>query len=840
MDIGGETRKISGKIKLSVWGGYFFAIIIVVLATWLKDLAEPNIIPANIPILYILAIVLTSFLFETGPSILCCVLSLLAFDYFFIVPLHSFKTFHILEVPVLAIFLFVGLVISYLSSKLRQRTMEARREINIRKKSEAELISYRENLEDMVKQRTEELEKANTDLKQEIRERREAEEMLRQSEERFRVIAEASPIQISVSRQDGSILFTNKAYNEAFGFKEGELVGRQAPDLYANQEDRDSLLQALREQGALKDYEVMVKHSDGTAFWISTSVSPIQFSGEPAILGASLDITERKEIEEILQKAYDQLEIRVQERTRELANVNRSLENEIAEHKKTQEVIAIERQRFNDVLNMLPAYVVLLSPDYYVPFANRFFEERFGKSEGKRCYEYLFHRNEPCENCESFKVLKTKSPHHWEWLGPDGHNYDIFDFPFTDTDGSPLIMEMGIDITIQKQAQGALLKAHDELERRVQERTSELAKTNKLFEGEIAERKQAEEREKQAAQVWQITFDSISDMISIQDTDNRLIRVNRAYAQAVGATPEELRGKTCYSVVHDTVCPIEGCPHRETLETGKTITREIFEPRFGTYFEVTTSPIFSHAGQLAGSVHIVRDISERKKAEQLKDEFIGLVSHELRTPMTVINGSLRTAMTAGISPQDQKDMLENAIYGAGELSAILDNLLELSRSQAGRLQIHKENVNIPDITDIVIQDLKSRKENRSFRMDFPPTLPPVEADPMRVERILYNLMENAIKYSPDNSEIRVFAQHEGNMVLTGVTDQGAGINEENRQKIFEPFERLGKGDRSQGLGLGLVVCKRLVEAQGGKIWVESTAGRGSTFYFTLPVYQVND
>jgi PAS domain-containing protein len=105
---------------------------------------------------------------------------------------------------------------------------------------------------------------------------------------------------------------------------------------------------------------------------------------------------------------------------------------------------------------MLPAYVVLLTPDYHVPFANRFFRERFGESHGQRCFEYLFGRSDPCETCETYTALKTMDSHHWEWTGPDGRNYDVFDFPFTDTDGSTLILEMGIDITERKRAEEAL------------------------------------------------------------------------------------------------------------------------------------------------------------------------------------------------------------------------------------------------------------------------------------------------------------------------------------------------------------------------------------------------
>ena len=127
---------------------------------------------------------------------------------------------------------------------------------------------------------------------------------------------------------------------------------------------------------------------------------------------------------------------------------------------------------------MLPAYVVLLSPDYHVPFANRFFEERFGKSEGRRCYEYLFNRTEPCETCETYTVLKTRQPHHWEWTGPDGRNYNIFDFPFTDVDGAPLIMEVGLDITERKKAEAELTKHRHHLEDVVGQRTGQLEAAN--------------------------------------------------------------------------------------------------------------------------------------------------------------------------------------------------------------------------------------------------------------------------------------------------------------------------------------------------------------------------
>jgi signal transduction histidine kinase/FixJ family two-component response regulator len=129
------------------------------------------------------------------------------------------------------------------------------------------------------------------------------------------------------------------------------------------------------------------------------------------------------------------------------------------ERKNALEAIKTERQRFYALLEMLPAYLVLLTPDYHVAFANRFFRARFGEPQGRPCFEYLFGRSKPCETCEPHAVLKTIAPHHWEWAGPDGHYYDVHDFPFTDADGSTLILEMGIDITERKQAENET-KAH--------------------------------------------------------------------------------------------------------------------------------------------------------------------------------------------------------------------------------------------------------------------------------------------------------------------------------------------------------------------------------------------
>ena len=187
-------------------------------------------------------------------------------------------------------------------------------------------------------------------------------------------------------------------------------------------------------------------------------------------------------------------EIRYNERTSELITLNKELNNEIKERIKAEKTVDSERKRFNDVLELMPAYIILLKDDYRIPYANRYFRERFGESNGKRCYEYLFNRTEPCEICETYTVLKENKTITWEWTGPDTRRYSIFDFPFTDADGSKMIMEVGIDITDLKNAEEDLKKLNAELEQRVNDRTLEVRESENRYRTMAIEQKSALEK----------------------------------------------------------------------------------------------------------------------------------------------------------------------------------------------------------------------------------------------------------------------------------------------------------------------------------------------------------
>jgi PAS domain S-box-containing protein len=233
------------------------------------------------------------------------------------------------------------------------------------------------------------------------------------------------------------------------------------------------------------------------------------------------------------------------------------------------------------------------------------------------------------------------------------------------------------------------------------------------------------------------------------------------------------------------------------------------------------------------------DITERKKIDQLKDEFIGLVSHELRTPLTVINGCLSTLLTEWdrLSPSEVQQLLKDALLESESLSHLMENLLELSRVQAQQLALYSELIDVRSLIRDTLTKIKRQDTAHRFVTFIPDKLPSIDGDPLRIERILYNLLDNAAKYSPSGSQIKILVNAEPDRLVIGVSDRGRGLSSGEQARIFGPFQRLenSRPDRARGAGLGLMVCRRLVEAHGGEVWVESKKGKGSTFFFSLPL-----
>ncbi len=235
---------------------------------------------------------------------------------------------------------------------------------------------------------------------------------------------------------------------------------------------------------------------------------------------------------------------------------------------------------------------------------------------------------------------------------------------------------------------------------------------------------------------------------------------------------------------------------------------------------------------------VVRDITERKEAEQIKDDFISMVSHELRTPLTVIIGNIKVALSTDLTEAQIKELIQDADLAAEDLRDLLENLVQLSRYQAGKLVLNTEKADCQRLLTQAVEKAQGHTFTHRYTLRLAAGLPPVRVDAARFAQVLGNLLSNAAKYSPEGMEITVEARQTGDEIWISVSDQGRGISPEEQARLFQPFERLreSRGNKP-GLGLGLLVSRRLVEAHDGKIWVESDVWQGSTFTFSLPVDQ---
>jgi signal transduction histidine kinase len=236
-----------------------------------------------------------------------------------------------------------------------------------------------------------------------------------------------------------------------------------------------------------------------------------------------------------------------------------------------------------------------------------------------------------------------------------------------------------------------------------------------------------------------------------------------------------------------------------------------------------------------------REVAALKKIDRLKTELLSTVSHELRTPLSSIKGYATTLLEHGeiLAPEEAREFLEIIDSESDRLDELIRNLLDMSRLEAGVLRIDREPTDLSEVARACMRRVQRHTERHQLLLEWE-TDQLVDVDASRIAQVMNNLMENAVKYSPDGGEIVTAAQVQGTMLQISVADQGVGIPQRDLHRVFDRFHRV-EGEISKrvgGTGLGLAICQRLVEAHNGKIWVESRLGKGSTFYFTVPLVRM--
>jgi PAS domain S-box-containing protein len=585
---------------------------------------------------------------------------------------------------------------------------------------------------------------------------------------------------------DYVFLEVNDAFEEFTGLKRSDVLNRKVTDIIPGIEkdpaDWIGTYGKVVTTGKPAKFE---NYSEFLKRWYLVSA----YSPESGYFAATfIDISDRKKAEEALSKLNEELEERIRQRT---------------------EQVSSERQRLYNVLETLPAYVILLDKDYCVPFANKVFRDRFGESRGRRCYDFLFQRESPCENCESYKVLKTSGPHRWEWTGPDGRDYDIYDFQFVESDGSTIILEMGIDIT---------------------------------------ERKRAEKQIRDASLYARSLLEASLDPLVTINAEGKITDVNQATELATGYSRDELIGSDFSDYFTDAEKARIG--YKQVFTEGYVRDYPLaIRHKSGKTTEVLyNATIYTNeAGEMQGVFAAARDITELRKAEAQAQEAerklrdaerlaaigatAGMVGHDIRNPLQAITGDVYLAKVELASVPDA-ECKANALESLTEIEkniSYINKIVQDLQDYARPLNPAAKEIDLQSlIEDLIKKNGIPEEVNVSVKIQ--KEAASIVADPEIIRRVLANLVTNALQAMPEGGKLTIGTTKEADDTVITVQDTGVGIPQEVRAKLFTPLFTT----KSKGQGFGLAVVKRMIEAMNGTITFESEIGKGTKFILRLP------
>jgi PAS domain S-box-containing protein len=363
------------------------------------------------------------------------------------------------------------------------------------------------------------------------------------------------------------------------------------------------------------------------------------------------------------------------------------------------------------------------------------------------------------------------------------------------------------------------------------------------------------EEQKQTAQLYQHVQErrneleailrGIGDGVIVTDPDLNLLLMNPVATRIFHVKSDVTSSKPLFTVI----------PHQELTSLfqdalhgdGGPIVREISlstGSKNENVYQALASPVLAADGRARGVVTVLRDITSQKELERMKSNFLSVVSHELKTPLHSIKGFVDIILMGKTGPvnETQRDFLSTVRDQTAHLQNLINDLLEFSRLESGQVKLRLTEVSMAEVATAVVSKLKVMADQGQVQLvnRVDPGIATVEADRMRIEQVLTNLVDNAIKFTAASGSVTINAADLGTSIQVSVADTGIGIPASELTRIFDRFYQVDSGSTRpyRGTGLGLTICKHIIEYHRGKIWVESQEGKGSTFFFVLPKHIV--
>ncbi len=617
---------------------------------------------------------------------------------------------------------------------------------------------------------------------------------------------ENGPVALHWVAVDGTILRANRAELELLGYSPDEYVGHNIRDFHADPSAIEDILARLRGGETLRDYEARLQCKDGAVKHVLLDANVLRRNGEFVHTRCvTRDNTERKQLEEQLAASRVELDHGLDE----LATL----------YNLAPMGIAIAADPACRRIEVNPALAEILQ----VPAGeNASLSAPSGEIPSYRVLR------DGCEVAPADLPLQRaaregRAVEHAEYdvLRPDGTVRTIYGFasPLFDKDRTP------------RGAIGAFIDISDR-------KSAELA---------LAE---SESKTRASEQRYRTLAETIPALITLSEITGEIVYCNPWVLEYTGMTFEELRDDWG-NIFH----PEDMEAHRDewlrAMRHAEPITTEFRVRRHDGAYRWhlgRLTYVRDDEGNITGWIGAHVDIDDQKRvlaqlqdALAVKDEFLGLVSHELKTPITTILGNAQILNRIRTIEDDERNAaLADIAFEAERLHRIIDNMLVLARLESGR-QIEPEPLHLQRVIETLAARHHQRHPTRRIDLQIDSTLPIVSAEEGYVEQVLRNLLSNAEKYSPGEEPITIAARSQGNEVLVAVLDRGPGISPSEADELFTPFYRSPQtSHQAQGMGIGLTVCKRLIEALNGRMWAIVRAGGGSDIGFALPVEHDDD
>jgi PAS domain S-box-containing protein len=741
-------------------------------------------------------------------------------------------------------------------------------------------------------------EKCGQILYEDVTERRQIEEQLKREQENFRNSIEMSPLGVQIVTEKGVLVWANRTMLDMWGYGSiPELLAVPMQERFTPETvETIETLVAENQIGAKKPYELMAIRKNGEQRHWWAYPKDIIWDGQPYVQTIYQDITERDKAEAALRfsnAAFQSIHEAVWAVDNKLIVTHW---NAICEKIFNINSVDAVGKPIRDIIEMAEAYPgqaekrlqdlrdtgyhedeqLIRTPggDVWLDVHSQVIEangERFGWvslaadiTERKRVEDALVFKNTLLEaqaentiegirvNDETGKIVFSNKHFRDLWLVPPelseiDDNVVVTNHMLSLCKNPEQVMQRVL--YIQRSQQEKTLDILELNNGSIYERySSPMMDTSGNYRGrvwyyrDITEPRRLQENIERAAEEWRTTFDSITDSVSIHDRDNRLIRVNKAFAEHEGKDLKEIVGNTCNKLIREEICASDRCPWRQSMQTGKPYSVEVYIPDKGRWVQESASPLLGNNGELIGTVNIFKDVTEFKQMEQkliMSDrlasigELVSGIAHELNNPLTGVIGFSQLLMEKDIS-EDIKEDLAVVFTEAQRAARIVKNLLTFARKHTPVKQLCQINTIIDEV--LMLRTYEQKVNNIEVVKHLAANLPDIMLDYFQIQQAILNVVINAEYFMTEAHQqgiITVTTEKAADLIRISISDDGPGIAVENMPKIFDPFfttKEVGKGT-----GLGLSICHGIITEHGGYMYVRSEPGKGATFIIEFPL-----